>query len=102
MANIQFSVSTYYASPFGSVLLKMIFSSSIQGKYLSGIRDSRQMVGGGGSGMVTDRREVQHTKRMNGNLQFLGVEWGESLGSPSNLGWGRLPLVSAGDVSRDA
>ena len=37
-----------------------------------------------------------------GNLQFLGVEWGESLGSPSNLGWGRLPLVSAGDVSRDA
>ena len=32
----------------------------------------------------------------------LGVGWGESLGSPRDLGWGRLLGLSVGDLSQNA
>lgn len=52
--------------------------------------------------MGRDKRDGQRAGRMNGNLQLSRVGGGdESLGSPRELEWGRLPEVSAGDHSRD-
>jgi hypothetical protein len=60
-------------------------------------------MGRAGSGLGKDRREIQRTRRMNGNLHLLEVEgWGESLGSPRVLGWWRFPGVNVGDLSQDA
>ena len=63
-----------------------------------------ERVGGGGvsrSDKGGGRRDGQMSKRINGNLQLVGVEWGISLGHTRDQRWGRLPGVNVSDLSRD-
>jgi hypothetical protein len=50
-----------------------------------------------------NRRYVQIAKRMNGNLEQVGVGmWGTSQGCDRDLGQGRHPRINGGDLSYDS
>jgi hypothetical protein len=57
---------------------------------------------GSGSHVGRERREGQRVRLMIENLKLLGVGgWGESLGSPRCVGWGRLQGVNVNDLSQE-
>ena len=51
--------------------------------------------------MGADRREAQRARRMDGNMQLVGVRvQGEPLESPRNLGGESLPRIIGDDLSQ--
>jgi hypothetical protein len=55
-----------------------------------------------GMGEGGNRREAQRARRMNGNMQPLGMWGGDHLESPRVLRCERLPGINGGDLSHDA
>jgi hypothetical protein len=68
-------------------------------------RDNKISVGcrrrGRKTGIGGDRREAQKARRMNGNMQPLGIGGGGSSRKSQDLGQGRLTELDMGELNRN-